>query len=862
MAEKPTYEALEKRIQELEQAEFDRKRAGASLSAGEARHRVFRDQKTEERAAHKALEESQERFRALHNASFGGIGIHDKGRILDCNQGLSDMTGFAREELIGMNGLELIAPEWREWVMQKILSGFEQAYDVEGLRKDGTKYPLRIQGKNIPYQGRSVRATEFRDITERKQAEEKIHAFGIAALRNESRLRRLLNILQHPSRSIQDFLDYALDQAIQLTESKIGYIYHYDERSKKFILNTWSRQVMTECTVANPSNCYELDKTGIWGEAVRQRRPIIVNDFHAANPLKKGYPDGHVQLVKFMTVPVFKDDSIVGVVGLANKATDYEESDILQVSLLMEAVWKVTERKQAEEALRENNELLTLFVRHSPVYCYIKEVNSTRSVVMQASENFKQMIGIPGSEMIGRAMEDLYPPEFAAKITADDWAVVSKGVVLRLDEELNGRSYTTIKFPIVQGGKTLLAGYTIDITDRKQAEVEKAQRDAQNQQLQKAESLNRMAGAIAHHFNNLLGAVIGNLDLASMNIPPDSDASEPLREAMTASHRAADVSRLMLTYIGQTPGRHELLDLSENCHLGSSTLRTLIPKNVIVETELPSPGPTIRANTNQMQQILASLVTNAWESISDNQGTIRLTVKTVLPAEIFALHRFPIGWQPLNTPYACLEVADTGSGIQDGDIEKIFDPFFTTKFTGRGLGLPVVQGIVGAHDGGITVESKPGRGSVFRIFLPVATGEIPCRPDKTAQTPEMQGDGTVLLIEDEEQVRNVAKKMLAHLGYTVLDAKDGVDALAIFPKHQGEIRCVLSDLTMPGMDGWDTLAALRKLSPGVPVILCSGYDEAHVMAGDHVERPNAFLGKPYQLKQLRDTISRVLADPK
>ncbi len=318
---------------------------------------VFRDQ-TEERAAQKALEDSQERFRALHNASFGGICIHDKGFILDCNQGLSDMTGFAGEALIGMNGLELIAPEWRKRVMRKILSGFEQSYDVEGLRKDGSTYPLRIQGKNIPYQGRFVRVTEFRDITERKRAEEKIQAFGIAALRNESRLRRLLDILQHPSETIQAFLDYALDQAVQLTESKIGYIYHYHEDRKEFVLNTWSKDVMAECAIANPSTCYELDKTGIWGEAVRQRLPMIINDFQATDPLKKGYPEGHVQLVKFMTVPIFKDDSIVGVVGLANKEIDYDESDILQVSLLMEAVWKVTERKRAEEELLHLNETL------------------------------------------------------------------------------------------------------------------------------------------------------------------------------------------------------------------------------------------------------------------------------------------------------------------------------------------------------------------------------------------------------------------------------------------------------------------------------------------------------------------------
>ena len=235
--------------------------------------------------------------------------------------------------------------------------------------------------------------------------------------------------------------------------------------------------------------------------------------------------------------------------------------------------------------------------------------------------------------------------------------------------------------------------------------------------------------------------------------------------------------------------------------------------------------------------------------------------------DIPAFHRFPIDWQARESVYACLEVVDTGCGITNKDIEKIFDPFFTTKFTGRGLGLSVVIGIVQAHDGGVTVESELGRGSFFRVFLPVLTEEVLCRPSLPAM-PEVRQTGgaekfsrlecgnTVLLVEDEEPVRNVARIMLTRLGYAVLEAKDGAEAVEIFRQNKDEIRCVLSDLTMPFMDGWETLTALRKLSPDIPVILSSGYDEAQVIAGDHPERPNAFLGKPYQLKGLGEAIRR------
>jgi CheY-like chemotaxis protein len=367
-----------------------------------------------------------------------------------------------------------------------------------------------------------------------------------------------------------------------------------------------------------------------------------------------------------------------------------------------------------------------------------------------------------------------------------------------------------------------------------------------------------MAGAIAHTFNNQLGVVIGNLEMAIDELPPGAGPVNSITAAMQAAGKAAEVSGMMLTYLGQSFDKREPLDLSEACLRSLPILRAVMPGKVLLETDLPSPGPVISANTNQIQQVLNNLINNAWEAIGEDGGSIHLRVKTGSPADIPAAYRFPQNWQPQDTAYACLEVTDAGCGIEDEDFEKIFDPFFSSKFTGRGMGLAMVMGIIRAHGGVVTVESEPGQGSTFRVFLPVSGEEVPRQLDKAAPGPEIAGGGTVLLVEDEEMVRNMAAAMLNRLGFSVLVAKDGVEAVQVFRQRQERIRFVLCDLTMPRMNGWETLRALRKLAPGIPVILASGYDKAHVMAGDHPELPQVFLGKPYKLKGLSDAISQAL----
>jgi signal transduction histidine kinase len=265
-------------------------------------------------------------------------------------------------------------------------------------------------------------------------------------------------------------------------------------------------------------------------------------------------------------------------------------------------------------------------------------------------------------------------------------------------------------------GNPFIQCFHRDLTERKRAEAEKAGREELNRQLQKSESLGRMAGAIAHHFNNQLQVVMLNLEVAASNRPSKAGSGDDLSAAMQSTRKAAELSSQMLTYLGQAQVKNAPLDLAEVCRQSLALLKSTLPPSVVLETDLPSPGPGLHANASQIQQVLMNLITNAWESSGDGRGAIRLSVKTASAAEILAADHFPLDWQPQATAYACLEVADTGAGITAAKIQNIFDPFYSTKFIGRGLGLSVVLGIMRSHDGVVTVESEPSRGASSGSF--------------------------------------------------------------------------------------------------------------------------------------------------
>ncbi len=550
---------------------------------------------------------------------------------------------------------------------------------------------------------------------------------------------------------------------------------------------------------------------------------------------------------------------LVGLGGLS--------SSLLMAGLLLSILKGRDQAWQFAAQLKRSEERYRTMMDSSPHAVFLAGEDGVIMMANQAAANLNGRAR--PQDLAGERLPDLFQPGHRASVQAALEAAMRQGfanpvecLLQRADGALIATELSGAIVKDFQGQPKVFLAIAQDITERKRMEMEKEQISAQQRLVQKAESLNRMAGAVAHHFNNQLGAAMMSLDLARHGLSHGPSATGPLQDAMASVRRAAEVSSLMLTCLGQTPSNQEPVEFALTCQLSLARLREIMPQGVRLHPHLPLPGPVVDSSVNQIQQILINLVSNGSEAYGGGAGVVQVAVRTATLADISPLHRFPIDSEPQAVGYGCLEVVDEGCGIAAHDIEKIFDPFFSTKFTGRGLGLPVVLGIVRAHNGFVTVESQPGRGSTFRVFLPLSAKAITPKPAPPLSTRKTVPSGTVLVVEDNATLLSVLVRAFKLLGYRVQEAADGVEAVELFKQHRDEICCVVTDLTMPRMNGWETIAAVRKIVPGVPVILASGYSESEALKGEHPELPQAFLSKPYDFDELSGTLARVLGAPR
>ncbi len=393
--------------------------------------------------------------------------------------------------------------------------------------------------------------------------------------------------------------------------------------------------------------------------------------------------------------------------------------------------------------------------------------------------------------------------------------------------------------------------------ERHAAEEERRRLEAQVQHAQKLESLGVMAGGIAHDFNNLLVAILGNAGLALSELPPDSPAHETVRDIETAAQRAAELTRQLLAYSGK--GRFVVLPLDLNAIVDEMThlFEVTVSKKAILRYDL-SPGiPAVEGDATQLRQVIMNLILNASEALGDHGGTVAISTGVVVLGH-GDLARIPAGEQLSAGTYAYVEVADTGSGMSPQTRDRIFEPFFTTKFTGRGLGLAAVLGIVRGHRGTIQVESQVGNGSRFRVLLPAADEPAESVPHVISAPTTVRMNGTVLVADDEMSVRVLASKLLKRMGFEVILATDGAEAVRLFRERADRISLVLLDMTMPEMGGEEVFTEIRRLCPDVKVILSSGYNEQDVIKDFAGLGLAGFLQKPYRLEELSAKVVEVL----
>jgi PAS domain S-box-containing protein len=555
------------------------------------------------------------------------------------------------------------------------------------------------------------------------------------------------------------------------------------------------------------------------------------------------------------TAPVTSRDEVGTLTGVFNAMTER------LVELYASLEEEVTERQLAAEALANSKHLLQAIVDSSTAVISVRGLEGGYALVNGA---FARLAAREREDVLGRSDREIFPPEIAQRRQANAERVRETGapteeeVVVARDGE--PRTFLALTFPLVDahGATTAVCEIATDITDRKQSEAERLRVESQLLESQKLESLGTMAGGIAHDFNNLLAVIIGNTDLARMDLPQQSPASEALEEVGAAAQRAADLTAQMLAYSGKGRIDAEPVRIGTLVAHMAQLLSVTVSKKVDLRFQLPETVPAIDGDRGQLRQVLVSLVTNAAEAVGDAPGVVTISTGT-LQVEDGRLPGPDPGKTLVGGAYVFLEVSDTGIGMDKETQARIFEPFFTTKFTGRGLGLATVHGIVRAHGGAVQMHSAPGQGTTVRVLFPASAATLPVRA-VAAATPRPAGSGgTVLVVDDEPALRTCALRVLQRYGYRVLTAGDGVEGVELFREHAAEIDVVLLDATMPRMGGIEAMQSMHAIREDACVILSSGFSEDEEPIRRAASRFTSFLQKPYTPQSLLAEVMAALA---
>jgi len=763
------------------------------------------------RSTGERLKASEEKFQVFVSTTNEWIWISDlQGRHTFCNPALETILGYSPAQFVGEDSLQYLHPEDRRKVVEMLEEKAAVKDGWSGLvlrwrHKDGSY--RHLESNAVPVFDQRGRVVAFqgadRDITERRRAEE-------ALRESESRFRALV-------------------------EATSDWIWEVDDRGRY----TYASPKVKDLLGYEPGEVIGKTPFDLMPPEEADRVRSVFGSIAAAAKPFAGlenlniHKNGRRILLETNGAPILEADG---------RLRGYRGIDR-----------DITERKRAEDELRQSEERYRrLFELESDA---IVLVDNQTGRILEANAAAVALYGYSREEWLQMKNTDVSAePEKTRQITIEGRPYVP----LRWHRKKNG----TV-FPVeITGtffewrGRSVHVAAIRDITERKHAEEERRRLEAQMQQSQRLESLGVLAGGIAHDFNNLLTPILGHANLAKLALPPSSPARKNLQEIETASVRAAELCRQMLAYAGMGECKIETLDLSLLVQELARLLQVSISKKAVLRCCLGENLPTVEADPAHLRQVVMNLVINASEALGEDGGVITISTGAIHCDEAY-LRTTHAAETSAPGMYVYVEVADTGHGMDSKTLTKIFDPFFTTKFTGRGLGLAAVLGIVRSHRGVIKVDSEPGKGTMFRFSLPAAKNATARREPETAAEIG-QGSGTILLVDDDESVLDVTRDILEYCGFRVIAASNGRDAVANYQKHSHEIACVLLDLAMPGMDGEETYRELQRIRPDVRVILASGYTEQEItrrFAG----RPLAgFVAKPYQAAALSAKLREVI----
>jgi two-component system cell cycle sensor histidine kinase/response regulator CckA len=752
-------------------------------------------------------EESKQELDRFFTLALDLLCIADfEGRFLRLNPAWEQVMGYKLEDMLGRRFMDFVHVEDQEatrLAMQCLAEGQEVVgFTNRYLHKDSS-YRF-IEWRSAPYQNRLVYAAA-RDVTEERRV----------AMREKSSEQKFSSIFQ------------LFPNPITLTDVQ-GRVVEVNQAALS--LHGFEREEVVGKTISD---------LNIWEDEAQ--RDLLMADLRDL-----GYVNGFEIRMRS------KNGSIRTMMLSCCQFELNGGPAVLTVSQ------DITEQRQAEADRQRSEENFARIFELIPDPVAITD-SENRLVAVNAA--YSRITGWSREELIGRRSTDFGMwknsedrPRIVEKLKREG---LVEGVALTLRMKSGEERHLVFSAAMTEfNGQPVMLTAARDITALHKAEEDQRELQRQVMQSQKLESLGVLAGGIAHDFNNLLTTILGNADLAMSCLSPMAPARAHMQDIEQASRRAADLCCQMLAYSGKGRFLVQALSMNELVREMGHLLSVGISKKVRLQYDLQESLPVVQADSTQLRQVVMNLITNANEAMSEKGGIIHISSSAlVLNDEDLkepGLKDLKIG------PYVCLEVSDEGSGMDAATQARIFDPFFTTKFTGRGLGLAAVLGIVRGHHGGIVVHSQAGQGTAFKILLPAYAGPADVAEEGSVTPATWRGQGLVLVADDEPTVRTVGRRMLEKAGFTVLEASDGLEALDLFRHHIADVRLVLLDLTMPRMDGEACQRQMELLRPDVQILLTSGYSEQDVASRFAGRRIAGFVQKPFRANELIEKVRKAL----